>query len=173
MFYWRAQLFPQFLYSLTFQVSRLRWTVYVYTVRQWRFRYSTWRRWIPWTWTEDRTYAWCCSRWTWWTRGNVQKTCLTSMPERYSEINVVVYVTQLLPLQLADWSDVVEVNQLLKQHCHRRSHSIHYWRYLCGFWNCESAMDSICRETTCLLGTKKLTPSPHSWDTDDQCACMV
>ena len=84
------------------------------------------------------------------------------MPECYAEINVVVYVTQLLPLQLADWSDVVEVNQLLKQHCHRRSHSIHYRRYLYGFWNCESATDSICRESICLLGTKKLTPSPHS-----------
>jgi len=76
-----------------------------------------------------------------------KKTCLTSMPECYAEINVVVYVNQLLRLQLADWSDVVEVNQLLKQHCRRRSHSIHYWRYLCGFWNCESATDSICRET--------------------------
>jgi len=30
-----------------------------------------------------------------------------------------------------------------------------------------------CRETTCLIGTKKMTPSPHSWDTDDQCVCLV
>jgi len=102
-----------------------------------------------------------------------KKTCLTSMPECYAEINVVVNVNQLLRLQLADWSDVVEVNQLLKQHCRRRSHSIHYWRYLCGFWNCESATESICRVTTCLIGTKKLTSSPHSWDTDDQCVCLV